>query len=100
MIAFVGSLSQFAVYFPPPRLRFTDAMLYCPLSAYTRSSPAMMSDVQAMMHWGEVPQSEPENSEKIWIAMIWAPRATPENVAALPAAMPATWVPCQHVRLL
>src|SRR5262245_62054158 len=28
MMAFVGSWSQFAVYFPPPRLMFTDAIVY------------------------------------------------------------------------
>src|SRR5262245_42521858 len=34
--------------------------------------------------------------ENIWTAMIVASLATPLNVAFLPAAIPATWVPCRH----
>src|SRR5688572_6094007 len=97
MMGFIGSPSQGAVNDPPPRLRFTDAMLLAPRTAYTRSRPAMMSDVNACRQGAEVPQSiELVNWEKTWTAMIWAPLATPEDVAPLPAAIPATWVPCQH----
>jgi hypothetical protein len=62
----------------------------------------MMSDVQANAHGAEPPQSEAfVNREKTWTAMTCAPFATPEKAtpapAPLPAAMPATWVPCQQL---
>src|SRR5688572_6816502 len=97
MMGFIGSPSQGAANVPPPRLRFTDAMFLAPRTAYTRSRPAMRSDVQACRHGAALPHSSGSvNSENTWTAMIWAPLATPENVAPLPAAIPATWVPCQH----
>ena len=68
-------------------------------TAYTRSSPAMMSDVKAPAHVASVnPQLRGSmTSEKTCTAMRCAPLATPENGcpagAPLPAAMPATCVP-------
>jgi hypothetical protein len=61
----------------------------------------MMSEVQASAQGGDPPQSEAlVNFEKTWTAMICAPLATPEKAtpapAPLPAAMPATCVPCQQ----
>ena len=54
----------------------------------------------APMHGGESPQAEPSNREKTWIDMMLAPRPTPQigtpDGVPLPAAMPATWVPCQQ----
>ena len=46
------------------------------------------------MHGAGPPQSETRlNRVNTWIAMIDELRATPENDAFVPAAMPATWVP-------
>src|SRR5262245_12413532 len=61
----------------------------------------MKSELHASMHGGAPPQSlDWVNDEKTWTAMICAPRAMPEKdcpaAGPLPAAMPATWVPCQH----
>src|SRR5688500_8382375 len=61
----------------------------------------MKSEVHDRAHGGEPPQSlDWVNDAKTWMAMICAPRATPENVCPaagpLPAAMPATCVPCQQ----
>ena len=102
MIAFVGSPSQGTVEVPPPRLRFADERFRVPRTAYTRSRPAMMSDVQASTQGADPPQSEAlRNLEKTWTAMICAPLATPEKATPapppLPAAMPATCVPCQQL---
>jgi hypothetical protein len=58
MIGFVGSPSQGEVDRPPPRLRFADERLRVPRTAYTRSSPAMMSEVQASAQGAEPPQSD------------------------------------------
>jgi hypothetical protein len=58
MIGFIGSPSQNVVDEPPPRLRFTEEKLRELRRAYTRSSPAMMSDVQATAHGAEPLQSE------------------------------------------
>src|SRR5712691_12692252 len=57
MMGFIGSPSQGEVKVPPPRLRFAEARLRAPRSAYTRSRPAMMSDVQASTHGAGPPQS-------------------------------------------
>src|SRR5262245_35064994 len=93
-----GWLSQGAAYKPPPRLMFTDAMLYCGATVYTRSSPATMSEVYAPRHGAMPPQlSKLSISEKTCTAISFAFFATPENgtppVAPLPVAMPATCVP-------
>src|SRR5256885_12250520 len=99
MIAFSGSPSQAALNEPPPRLRLTDAMLRVPCTAYTRSRPAMRSEVYAPTHSVlNRPQSATEvNLENTCTATICAPGATPENVspalAPLPVAIPATCVP-------
>src|SRR5580765_2214056 len=82
---------------------FTDTMFCCAddATAYTRSSPAMMSDVYPPMH-GAVPPHVAASitSENTCTAMILEPLATLEKVcpalSPLPAAMPATWVPCRH----
>jgi hypothetical protein len=76
----------------------TAAICRAAATVYTRSSPAMMSDVNAPAHGANPPQLRGlKTSEKTWTAMIRAPLATPENVcpaaAPFPAAMPATCVP-------
>src|SRR6266849_9354963 len=102
MIGLVGSPSQGEVYpVLPPRLRFAEDRFRDPRTAYTCSSPAMMSEVHASAQGAEPPQSvELVNSEKTMTDMICAPFATPEKAtpapAPLPAAMPATCVPCQQ----
>src|SRR2546428_10872917 len=53
------------------------------------------------MQGGEPPQSKnPSNREKTWTDMMLAPRPTPQigrpDGVPFPAAMPATWVPCQQ----
>src|SRR5207253_2840804 len=101
MMGLVGSPSHGEVNVPPPRLRFAEEKFLAPRRLYTLPSPAMMSDVQARMHGAEPPQSdELVNWEKTCTAMICAPFATPEKATPapppLPAAMPATWVPCQQ----
>ncbi len=45
---------------------------------------------------GDSQADEWSNLEKTSIAIIEAFLATPENAEPLPAAMPATWVPCSH----
>jgi hypothetical protein len=105
MIDFVGSPSQTDVDRPPPMLRFADERFRVPRTAYTRSSPAMMSEVQASTQGAEPPQSVAlVNLEKTWTAMICAPFATPEKATPapppLPAAMPATCVPCQQLLVM
>jgi len=45
MIDFVGSVSHGDVYRPPPRLRLVDERFRVVRTAYTRSRPAMMSEV-------------------------------------------------------
>src|SRR6266478_6898616 len=58
MIGFVGSPSQGEVYgVLPPRLRFAEDKVRVPRTAYTRSSPAMMSEVHASAQGAEPPQS-------------------------------------------
>src|SRR5712692_11033316 len=103
MIGLVGSPSQGDVYpVLPPRLRFAEDKFREPRTAYTCASPAMMSEVHASAQGAEPPQSvELVNSEKTMTDMICAPFATPEKatpaLAPLPAAMPATCVPCQQL---
>src|SRR6266851_4633620 len=103
MIGLVGSPSQGDVYpVLPPRLRFAEDRFRDPRTAYTRSSPAMMSEVHASAQGAEPPQSvELVNLEKTMADMICAPSATPEKAtlapAPLPAAIPATCVPCQQL---
>src|SRR5262249_58170288 len=87
---------------PSARLKFGEERFQVARTAYTRSRPAMTSEMYARAHGAEPPQSLARmNWEKTWIAMICAPFATPENVnpapPPLPAAMPATCVPCQQV---
>ena len=58
-------------------------------------------DIDELPQGADPPQSEVfVNLEKTWTAMICAFFATPEKAtlapAPLPAAMPATWVPCQQ----
>src|SRR5437667_11843037 len=60
-----------------------------------------MSEVNAPRHGGAPPQSRKLLiREKTWIDMMLAPRPTPQmgrsNGVPSPAAMPATWVPCQQ----
>ena len=59
---------------------------------------ATVSEVYDFAHGSSTSsaQSLPVNFENTWIAMILAPRATPENSEPRPAAMPETWVPCGH----
>src|SRR5713101_5875245 len=97
----IGSPSQLVLERAPPRLRLTDANVCWVRRLYTRSRPAMMSEFQARAHGGEGHWVETRVCrEKTWTAMICAPLATPENatpaLAPLPAAIPATCVPCQH----
>src|SRR6201990_2638702 len=55
----------------------------------------MTSDSKARMHGAKPSQSlERLNRVKTLMAMRFASRATPEKLAPLPAAMPATCVPC------
>src|SRR5262245_28543578 len=101
MMGLVGSLSHGAVKESPPRLRLAEEKFRAPRRSYTRSSPAMISEVQARTQGAEPPQSnELVNWETTCTAMICAPFATPEKAtpapSPLPAAMPATCVPCQH----
>ena len=58
MIDFVGSPSQGELERPPPRLRFAEERFRVPRTAYTRSRPAMMSEVQASTQGADPPQSE------------------------------------------
>ncbi len=97
-----GSSSQGLRSSRLPRLRLTAAMVCWACSEYTSSSPAMTSESQASTHgvgrpWHWLASSMRENT---WTAMIRAPLATPENACPaggpFPAAMPATWVPCQQ----
>src|SRR5262245_57979874 len=102
MIGLVGSLSHGEVKPDvPPTLSFAADTVRDPMTAFTRSRPAMMSEVHASAQGGEPPHAlDPVNCEKTMTDMICAPFATPENAtpaaAPFPAAMPATWVPCQH----
>src|SRR3989338_6477342 len=95
MAGFIGSASQFVRFATPsPRLMLTEAMLNDARSSYTRLRPAIMSLSNA-----------PSYGPNTLIAMILAPWSMPEDVlvkgaggggtalGALPAAMPATWVP-------
>src|SRR5262245_33576708 len=59
MIAFVGSLSQGDVDRPPPRLRFADERFRVARTAYTRSRPAMMSEVYARAQGAGADLSQP-----------------------------------------
>ena len=61
----------------------------------------MMSEENAPAHGATPPQALADVTfENTWIAMTFAPLATPENETPaplpLPAAMPATCVPCRH----
>ncbi len=65
------------------------------------NAQGVYSDVQASTHGAEPPHvTGLVNLEKTCTAMICAPLATPENAtpapAPLPAAIPATCVPCQQ----
>jgi hypothetical protein len=42
-------------------------------------------------------QTVPVARWKTWTAMMLAFGATPEELSACPAAIPATWVPCWHI---
>src|SRR6266851_2877499 len=104
MIGLVGSPSQGDVYpVLPPRLRFAEDRFRDPRTAYTRSSPAIMSEVHASAQGAEPGLQSVAllNLEKTMTDMICAPFATPEKAtpapAPLPAAMPATCVPCQQL---
>ena len=105
IIALWGSLSHGLRNSWLPRLMLTAAMVCWVWSAYTRSSPAMTSESHASTH-GVAPWHRVASSmrEKTWIAMMRAPLATPEidcpAGVPFPAAMPATWVPCQHPALV
>ena len=93
-----ASLSQAEVKLPPPMLMFAAAMPKVLRSANTRSSPASWSESNESAH-GSSPwpaHEGPSKRENTWIEISRACRATPENEAPLPAAMPATWVPCLH----
>ena len=75
---------------------FDAAMLNVVRSSKTRWRPRIWSELKDSAHG--VNDAPPQNDvlsnlEKTWIAMMLPPRATPWNVAPLPAAMPATWVP-------
>src|SRR3954465_3020882 len=79
---------------------FTDTTLSDGASVYTRSRPAMISDVNAPMHGAVPPQlTTLVIFENTWTAISCASGATPGNNTApvpLPAAIPATCVPCRH----
>ena len=92
-----ASPSQLAVCLPPPRLMFTAAMRMLDRRAMTRSSPLIWSLTRLSAHGlGLSPQSLPVKREKTLIAITFANGATPSNDAPLPAAMPATCVPCSQ----
>ena len=98
MIGLYGSPSQFDEKRPSPRLRFAAAKACWSRRRYTRSRPAMMSELHPATHGAKKPHScIRSNRENTCIAMTDAPLATPENVLPaddpLPAAMPATCVP-------
>ena len=100
MIGLYGWVSHGAANVVPPRLMFTATTLSAGARAYTRSRPAMMSDVNAPMQGAVPPQLLAlVISENTWTAISCAPGATPEKgigsgaSAPFPAAMPATCVP-------
>ena len=101
MIGLYGWRSQVDEKLPSPRLMFALANEYWSRRRYTRSRPAMTSELQPATQGAKKPQSWNRlNRENTWIAMTDAPLATPENVLArgtpLPAAIPATCVPWSH----
>ena len=57
MIGLYGSPSQFDENCPSPRLRFTDANAYWSRSEYTRSRPAMMSELHPATQGARKPHS-------------------------------------------
>ena len=100
MIGLYGSPSQFDEKRPSPRLRFAAAKECWSRRRYTRSRPAMTSELQPATHGAKKPQSwNRSNRENTWTAITDAPLATPENdlpAGPLPAAIPATCVPWSH----
>src|SRR4051794_20164731 len=83
---------------PPPRLMFTEAIESVVRRSKTRFRPASWSEVKdsAQGSSPELAQLAPVNLEKTLIEISRPSRATPENDVPLPAAMPATCVPCLH----
>ena len=82
----------------PPRLMFTATTLNAGAMAYTRSRPAMMSDVNAPMQGAVPPQlTALVTSENTWTAISSRVRRDSRkrdvSISAVPAAMPATCVP-------
>ena len=76
---------------------FTAAMRMLPRRAMTRSSALIWSLTRLRAHGlGSSPQSLPVARENTLIAITFANGATPSNDAPLPAAMPATCVPCSQ----
>src|SRR4051794_30781691 len=77
----------------------TETTLRAGATAYTRSRPAMRSDVNAPTQGACPPQLNGSViSENTWTAIRLASGATPENGTSafvpFPATMPATCVPC------
>ena len=101
MIGLWMSVAQGAVNRSPPRLRLAATKLRAVRRWYTRSRPLMMSDSQAPRHGATPPQRDAlVIRENTWIAISWAPFATPEKLtpapAPFPATTPATCVPWKH----
>src|SRR5512145_1561331 len=101
MIGLWMSVAQGAVNRSPPRLRLAATKFRAVRRWYTRSRPLMMSDSQAPRHGARPPHKEAlVIREKTWIAISWAPFATPEKLTPaptpFPATTPATWVPWKH----
>ena len=73
----------------------TAAILKLFFRTATRSNPLTMSELNASAQGaGSPPQLFwPLTRENTWMAMMLASRATPEKLAPLPAAIPATCVP-------
>ena len=94
----VGSESQNVVNDPPPRLMFTAAMLNVFAWDRTNSRPAIMSEVNALMQGAAAGWQALEllNWENTCTAITLASGATPVELDALPALIPATCVPWEQ----
>ena len=99
---FRGSVSQAAVFEPPPRLRLAATMFHegCAVSRAASSSRAASGRRGRRRRTGRCRAAEAASLKRVktCIAMMSAPGATPATGAPatplpLPAAMPATWVP-------
>ena len=97
MIGLYGSPSQFDEKMPSPRLRFALAKACWSRRMYTRSRPAMTSELHPATQGAKKPQTwNRSNRENTWIAITEAPLATPENV--LPAGIAVARRDSRNVR--